>query len=213
MVDLALEPFAGTLPACPCRSKQLARLGLQHRVEAAHAGSVVGQWLTLQNPSTTQGYWYLHKLLFFPRAAPEQRWQAPYDTHPQCLGAQSFPQPAPPALPQGQGREALLQGPPLDATTAVQQRGCRDTDRAEPDCTNCGVVAWTAVCRQLAQDTTGPRPYRPADRRALASIVAAVTMGPVAAWLARLLPQVPCQDAGPCQRAATSATTAPLRAE
>ena len=60
------------------------------------------------------------------------------------------------------------------------------------DHTICGVVAWTAACRHLAWDTTGVRQYRPADRTALASMVAAVTMGPVAAWPMRLLLHVPC---------------------
>ena len=47
----------------------------------------------------------------------------------------------------------------------------------------------------------------------LASMVAAVTMGPVAAWPARLLPHVPCQGARPRQPAATHATTTPLTVE
>ena len=70
---------------------------------------------------------------------------------------QNFPQPAPPALPPGQSPEALQQGPPLDTATTVQQRGSSNADRAEPDCTNCGAVAWTAACRHLAWDTTGFR--------------------------------------------------------
>ena len=67
VLDLALEPLrvlylqthippAGT-------SNRLGCLGLQRRV--------VEQWLTLHNPSTAQGHWYLHQLLFLPRAAPE----------------------------------------------------------------------------------------------------------------------------------------------
>ena len=99
------------------------------------------QWLTLCNPSTAQGHWYLHQLLFLPRAAPEHRRQNPYHTHPERLGAQSFLQPAPPALPPGQGPEALQQGPPLNTTTTVQQRGSNGADGAERDCTNCGAVA------------------------------------------------------------------------
>ena len=70
-----------------------------------------------------------------------------------------------------------------------------------------------AACRHLARDTTGLRQYRPADRTALASSVAAVTMGPVAAWPAQLLPHVPCRDTQPRQPAATHAPTAPLTAE
>ena len=81
----------------------------------------------------------------------EHRRQNLYDTHPERLDAQGFPQPAPPALPPGQGQEALLQGPPLDTTTAVQQRGSSNADGAVPDCTNCRVVAWTAACRHLTR--------------------------------------------------------------
>ena len=124
------------------------------------------------------------------------------------LGAQSFPHPDPPALPPGQGPEALQQGPSLDAATTVQQRGSNGADGAELDCTNCRAVAVTAACRHLAQDTTGLRQYRPTDCTALASAVAAVTMGPVAAWLAQLLPHIPCQDTQPRQPAATHTPTA-----
>ena len=141
----------------------------------------MGQWLTLRNPSTQQGHWYPHQLLPFSQAAPEHRRQDPYDTQPERPGAQSVPQPAPPALQHGQGQEALLQGPPLDATTALQQRGRRNADGTKRDSTNCGVQARTAACRHLTRDTTGLRPYWPADRTALASIVAAVTLGTVAA--------------------------------
>ena len=166
------------------------------------------QWLTLRNPSTAQGHWYLHQLLFLPRAAPEHRRQNPYHTHPERLGAQSFPQPALPALPPGQGLEALQQGPPLETATTVQQRGGNGADGAEPHCTNCGALAWTAACRHLARDTTGLRQYRPTDHT-----VAAVTMGPVAAWPAQLLPHVPCRDTQPRQPAATQTPTAALTAE
>ena len=125
VLDLALEPLrvlytqTDTPPAGT--SNRLGRLGLQGRVEAAYPGGVVEEWLTLRNPSTAQGHWYLHQLLFLPRAAPEHRRQNPYHTHPERLGAQSFAQPAPPALPPGQGPEALQQGPPLNTTTTVQQ--------------------------------------------------------------------------------------------
>ena len=74
-------------------------------------------------------------------------------------------------------------------------------------------MAWTAACRHLARDTTELRQYRPTDRTALASTVAAVTMGPVAAWPAQLLPHVPCRDTRPRQLAATHTPTAPLTAE
>ena len=171
------------------------------------------QWLTLYNPSTTQGLWYLHQLLFLPQTAPEYRRQNPYHTHPKSLGAQSFWQPASPALLPGQGPEELQQGPQVDTTTTVQQRGGSGADGAEPDCTNCGAVASTAASRHLARDTTGLRQYRPTDRTALASTVAAVTMGPLTAWPAQLLPHVPCRDTRPRQPAATHTPTAPLMAE
>ena len=117
VLEPALEPLRLLYPQAHIpaagTSNHLARLGLQRRNEAAHAGGVVEQWLALQNPSTAQGHWYLHQLFFLHRAAPDHRRQNPYHTHPERLGAQGFPQPAPPALPPGQGQEALLQGPRL----------------------------------------------------------------------------------------------------
>ena len=217
VLDLALEPqrvlYLQTHIPSGGTSNRLGRLGLQRRVEASHPGGLVEQWLTLRNPSASQGHWYLHQVLSLPRAAPEHRRQNLYHTHPERRGAQSIPQPVLPALSPGQGPEALQQGPPLDTATTVQQRGSNGADGAELDCTNCGAVAWTAACRHLARDTTGLRQYRPADRTALASAVAAVTMGPVAAWLAQLLPHVPCRDTQPRQPAATHAPTASLTAE
>ena len=102
VLDLALEPLRVPYPQTHIppadTSNRLDRLGLQRHVEAAHPGGVVEQWLTLHNTSTAQGHWYLHQLLFLPRTAPEHHRQNPYHTHPERLGAQSFPQPAPPAL-------------------------------------------------------------------------------------------------------------------
>ena len=217
VLDLALEPLRVLYPQTNIppagTSNRLGHLGLQRRVEAAHPGGVVEQWLTLRNPSSAEGHWYLHQLLFLPRAAPEHRRQNPYQTQPEGRGAQDFPQPVPPALLPGQGPEALQQGPPLDTATTVQQRGRDGADGAEPDVTNCGAMAWMAACRHLARDTTGLRQYRPTDRTALASAVAAVTMGPVATWPAQLLPYVPCRDTQPRRPAATHAPTAPLTAE
>ena len=217
VLDLALEPLRVLYPQAHIppagTSNRLGRLGLQRRVEAAHPGGVVEQWLTLRNPSAAEGHWYLHQLLFQPRAAPEHRRQDPYHTHPERRGAQNYPQPIPPALPPGQGPEALQRGPPLDTATTVQQWGGDDASGTEPDCTNCGAVAWMAACRHLTRDTTGLRQYRPTDRTALASAVAAVTMGPVAAWPAQLLPHVPCRDTRPRRPAATHEPTAPLTAE
>ena len=154
VLDLALEPLRVLYPQTHIppagTSNRLARLGLQRRVEAAHPGGVVEQWLTLRSPSTAEGHWYLHQLLFRPRAAPEHRRQNPYHTHLERRGAQNYPQPVPPALPPGQDPEALQQGPPLDTATTVQQRGSDGADGAKPDCTNCGAVAWMAACRHLA---------------------------------------------------------------
>ena len=87
VLDLALEPLRVLYPQTHIppagTSNRLGRLGLQRRVEAAHPGGVVEQWLTLRNPYTAEGHWYLHKLLFQPRAAPAHRWQNPYHTHPE----------------------------------------------------------------------------------------------------------------------------------
>ena len=169
VLDLPLKPLRVLYPQTHIlpagTSNRLGRLGLQRRVEAPHPGGVVEQCLTLHNPFTAQGHWYPHQLLFLPRTAPEHCRQNPYHTHPERLGAQSFPQPAPPALPPWQGPEALQQGPPLNTTTKVQQRGSNGPDGAELDCTNCGAVAWMASCRHLARDTTGLRQYRPTDAR------------------------------------------------
>ena len=217
VLDLALEPLRVLYPQTHIppagTSNRLGRLGLQRRVKAAHPGGVVEQWLTLRNPSAAEGHWYLHQLLFLPRAAPEHRRQNTYHMHPERRGAQGCPQPVPPALLPGQGLEALQQGPPLDTATTVQQRKRDGADGAKPDVANGGAVAWMAACRHLARDTTGLRQYRPMDRTALASAVVAVTMGPVAAWLAQLLPHVPCRDMQPRRPAAAHAPTAPLTAE
>ena len=51
------------------------------------------------------------------------------------------------------------------------------------------------------------------DRTALASTVAAVTMGPVAVWPAQLLPHVPCRDMRPRRPAGPHTPTAPLTVE
>ena len=158
VVDLALQPLGVLCPQTHIppagTSNGLGRLGLQRRVEAAHPGSVVEQWLTLRNPSAVQGHWYLHQLPLLPRTAPEHRRQNPYHTHLERRGAQGFTQPVPPALSPGQGPEALQQGPPLDTATTVQQTGNNGADGAEVDVTNCSAVAWTAACRHLARDTT-----------------------------------------------------------
>ena len=199
-------PPAGT-------SNRLARLGVQRLMEAAHGGGVLEQWLTLRNPSSAQLHWYLQQLLSLPQAAPEHRRQDSYATHLVRLCAQGFPQAPRPTLQQGQGREALLQGPPIDATTAVQQRGHRISHGVERDGTNCGVAARTAPCRHLTRDTRGLGWYRLADRTALASTGAAVTMEPVVVLPAHLLPHVTHQDARPDQPAETDTPTVFFTAE
>ena len=135
VLDLALEPLRVLYPQTyipPAgTSNRLGRLGLQRRVEAAHPGGVLEQWLTLRNPSAAQGHGYLHQLLLLPRAAPEHRWQNPYRTQPERRGAQSFPQPVQPALSPRQGPEALQQAPPLNTAPPrynkgeATARGCR----------------------------------------------------------------------------------------
>ena len=216
VLDLALEllrvlypqtriPPAGT-------SNRLGHLGLQRRVEAAHQGGVVEQWLTLHNPSTAQGHWYLHQLLFLPRAAPEHRRQNPYHTHPERLSAE-LPAAGPARPPARTGPGGTVAGPPArhdhhGAAKGKQQRG---RGRAGPhELRGAGL---DGGLQTLARDTAGIRQYTPGDRTALASTVAAVTMGTVAAWLARLLPHVPCRNTRPCQPAARHRPTAPLTAE
>ena len=74
VLDLALEPLRVLYPQAHIplagTSNHLARLRLQRRVGATQVGGVVGQWLALHNLSTAQGHWYLHQLLFLPRATP-----------------------------------------------------------------------------------------------------------------------------------------------
>ena len=59
VLDLALEPLRVLYPQIHSppagTSNRLGRLGLQRRVEAAHPGGEVEQWLTLHNLSTAQG--------------------------------------------------------------------------------------------------------------------------------------------------------------
>ena len=111
------------------------------RTPGRRGGTVVNT----PQPVHAQGHWYLQQLLFLLRTAPQHRRQNPYHAHSERLGAQNFPQPAPPALPPGQSPEALQQGSPLDTASTVQQRGSGSADGEEPDRTNCGAVAWTAA--------------------------------------------------------------------
>ena len=77
VLELALEPLRVLYPQTHIppagTSNREVRLGLQRRVEAAHWGGVVEQWLTLSNPSAAEGHWYLHQLLLLPQAGPEHR--------------------------------------------------------------------------------------------------------------------------------------------
>ena len=117
VLDLALEPLRVLCPQTHISpagtSNHLGRLGLQRRVEAAHHGGVVEQWLTLHNPSTAQGHWYLHQLLFLPRTAPEHHRQNPYHTHaPGAPGRAELPAASPARPPAGTGPRGAAAGPP-----------------------------------------------------------------------------------------------------
>ena len=217
VLDLALEPlrvlYAQTHIPPAGTSHRLGRLVFQRRVDAAHPGGVVEQWLTLQNPSTAQGHWYLHELLFLPRTAPEHRRQNPYDTHPERLGAQRFPQPAPPALPPGQSPEALQQGPLLDTASTVQQTGKQRRGRGQTgphELQSGGPNGDLQAPRpryHVAQAIHASGPHSAGGHRC------GRHHEPVAAWPAQLRPHVPCRDTQPRQSAATHTPTAPLTAE
>ena len=217
VLDLALEPLLVLYPQNHIppagTSNRLGRLGLQRRVEAAHPGGMVEQWLTLHNPSTAQGHWYLHQLLFLPRPAPVAPPAEPVPQRTQSAWARRAfrSRPRPPSRPTRAWRHcsrAPCSTRPPRFSKEEQQRG---QSLAGPH--KLPVVAWTAACRHLARDNTRIRQYRPADRTALASTFAAVTMGPVAAWPAQLLPHVPSHDTQSRQPAATQTPTAPLTAE
>ena len=125
----------------------------------------------------------------------------------------SLPQMAPPALPQGQGEEALLRGPPLDGTTAVPQKGAprRGRGQSGPDKLRSGGQNRSLQAPRPGHH--GLRPCRPADRTALASTKAAVIKGLLAAWQVCLLPHVPCRRARLRPPAAIHAPTAPHTAK
>ena len=53
-------------------------------------------------------------------------------------------------------------------------------------------LVFVFFCCAVGARPRGFRQYRPTDREVVASTVAAVTIGPVAAWPAQLLPHVPC---------------------
>ena len=125
MLDVALDPLLVLYPQAHIppagTSNRLARLGLQHCAEAAHAGGVVGQWLTLRNPSTAQGHWYCDNSSS-SRRRPTSTAGKTRMTRTRSAWARRASQ-SPPALLQGQGQEALLQGPPLDAPRRCTKGG------------------------------------------------------------------------------------------
>ena len=136
VLDLAMEPLRvlylqGDIPPAGT-SNRPGRLGLQRRVEAAHPGGVVEQWLTLNNPSTAQGQWYLHQLLFLPRTAPERRWQT-RTTHGWSAWARRASR-SRPCLPSGRDRA---------------QRRCSRApcSTRSPQCSKGGAVARTGLSR------------------------------------------------------------------
>ena len=132
VLDLALEPLRVLYPQTyipPAgTSNRLGRLGLQRRVEAAHPGGVVEQWLTVSNPSTAQAHWYLHQLLFLPRAAPEHCRRKPVPHAPGAPGRAELPAACPARPLAGAGPGGAAAGPPAQrghhgTAQGKQQRG------------------------------------------------------------------------------------------
>ena len=103
VLDVELEPLRALYQQAhippPGKSYRLARLRLQRRVDAGQAGDMVVHWLTLNNPYSGQGNWYLHQFLLPPQAVPEQHRQDPYATPPERLSARDYPQATPLAPP------------------------------------------------------------------------------------------------------------------
>ena len=121
---------------------------------------------------------------------------------------------ASPARPlAGAGHGGAAAGPPARHRHHGTTKGTRRHGWCQTGLHELRSGGLDGACRHLARDTTGLRQYRPADRTVLASAVVAVTMGPVAAWPAQLLPHVPCGDTQPRLPAATHAPMAPLTAE
>ena len=156
----------------------------------------------------------LSKVTFCPQSHRRDGSGAPpTEAVPHAAGASGraeLPAAGPARPPAGAGPGGAATGPPARHNHHGTARESNGADGAEPECTNCGAVAWTVACRHLAQDTKRLRQYRPTDRTALASTVAAVTMGPVGAWPAQLLRHVPCRDTRPRQPAATHTPTEQL---
>ena len=151
---------------------------------------------------------YLHQLLFLPRRRP--------NTADTCMphileaGAHTTPHSRTHLPPKrGQDREAFPDGP---------------HSIWPPQCNRGGAAPRLAVCRttKIAEWQCWPRtadtsPGTPRDcrtcRAVLASMVTAVTMGPLAMWPRHLLPPVPHQEAPPSRPAAPHTPIAPLTAE
>ena len=144
VLDLVPEPLRVLYPQTHIphagMSNRLGRLGLQRRVEAAQPGGVVEDWLTLHNPSTAQGHWYLHQLPFLPLTAPAHRRQNPYHTHSERLGAQGFPQPAPPFFCRGSARRRCNRAP--DSTQPAQYSSGEAAARTGPNRTARTAERW-----------------------------------------------------------------------
>ena len=194
-------PPAGT-------SNRLGRLRLQRRVESAHPGGVVEQWLTLRNPATGT---YTNSSSY--HGQPRNTAGKTRTTRTRSAEARrtSRSQSRPPSC-RGRTRRRYSRAP--RSTPPPRYNKGDATARMVPNRTSRTAERWPGwQPAAVARDTTGLLQYTPTDRTALASAVAAVTMGPVAAWPAQLLPHVPCRDTQPRRPAATHAPTAPLTAE
>ena len=132
VLDLALEPLWMLYPQTHIplagTSNLLGRLGLQGGVEAAHPGGVVEQWFALHNPSTGQGHWYLHQLLFPPPDNPGSPPGEPVPHAPGAPGLAELPAAGTTPPPAGAGPGGAAAGPPTQyghqgAAKGKQQRG------------------------------------------------------------------------------------------
>ena len=132
---------------------------------------------------------------------------------PGALGRTGLPAAGPARPPARAGPGGTAAGTPAEQHPCGAAKGKQQRGRGRTGLHELRGGGLDRGPQALTQDTTGLRQYQPADRRALASTVVAVTMGPMTARPARLLPHVPCQDTRPRQRAATHTPAAPLTAE
>ena len=200
---------AGALPADPHPTRgHVPPPGPPGFAEAAQPGGVVEQLLTLRNPSARKATGtYTNSSSYHRRPRSTAGKTRTTSTRIAEARRASCSRSRPPSH-RGRAGRRCSRAP----RSTPPPRYSKGEATARSNCSNCGAVAWTAACRHLARDTWGLRQYRPADCTALASAVATVTMGPVAAWPAQLLPHVPCRDTQPSQPAAGHAPTAPLTA-